>query len=286
MQQRTDDLLPFVRAWTLESCQLYWIPVQETPVPFRQRQWLASFVSRFASIAKRYGGEPQTFLLMKVIQPDLRDEFIRSGRELAPVIGLSRRPGEPLPALPDKAYTDDLAKGRIQYDPHSLQPDYAYWFTAGDQQVVMTKFFGSGGFTSLYFPPDPATTPPPVTIPTSARRNPQLAALLQPGALDHINRVAYAMKSKFLKQSKEAFGQDIVNEPQYPGLPFILPLLSSKDFFEGKPAEQDAWFSLFEFYLGESPRDKGVILATRHDIEDDLTNLLRTMREDNEVYPY
>ena len=284
-QKHIDDLLPFLRAWKLSTCQLYWIPVSTTPVPFRQRQWLLEFITRFDGIAKKYEVIPQTFLQMKVIQPNLRDDFIKSGRQLVPIIGLSRRPGQPMPPVPDKAYADDLAKGRIEYDPQSLQPDFSYWFTGGEQAEILPKFFGHGGITTLYMSSDENTKPPEIKIPPRAYKNPQIANLLKTNSLDHINKVAYSLKSKFLKESKLAFGKDLVDEPQYPGLLFTLPLLGSTDFFDATPEDVDTWFSLFDFYLQESPRDKGLILATKHDIEEDLITLLHQMRDEKIIYP-
>ncbi len=285
-QSRIESLAPWVRAWQLETCQLYWLPVSETPMPFRQKQWLLEFLRRFAPVAACREAQPQTFLQMKSIQPYFRDEFIRSSPSFAPIIGLSRRPGEGLPPMPDKAYADDLAKGRTQYDASSLQPDYTYWFTTGGQQELSAKFLGGGGLTALYLKDDPGSRAPKIEVPKAAYRNPGIAQLLQTHNLDRVNQIGSALGSPFLKKSKLLFGADLKDEPQYPGLLFILPLLSSQDFFQAQPADIDNWFSLFEVYLGESPRDKGVILATRHDIEEELLILLQAMRDEEGAYSY
>ena len=89
---------------------------------------------------------------------------------------------------------------------------------------------------------------------------------------------------RFLKQSKDMFAEDLKEDPQYPGLLFALPLLSSEDFFAATPDAVEQWFGLFKLYLRESPEDRGVILATAEDIEDDMDDLLATLRDEGMEY--
>ena len=80
------------------------------------------------------------------------------------------------------------------------------------------------------------------------------------------------------------FAADLEDDPQYPGLLFVLPLLGSEDFFAADPNEIDKWFSLFQVYWRESPEDNGIVLAAREDIEEDLDAILEQMRAEGLEY--
>ncbi len=92
------------------------------------------------------------------------------------------------------------------------------------------------------------------------------------------------MKAPFLKQSKEMFASDLEDDPQYPGLLYTLHLLSSEDFFATSTDEIERWFQLFQIYWRESPEDKGIVLASKADIEGDLEDVLLDMRESGLEY--
>ncbi len=246
------------------------------------------FCSRFSeAIAAKRGTKPQLFLQMKVIHPNLRDIFIKTAREFSPIIGLSRNPFVPLPALPDEKYAEALRKGEIEYDHKAIQPNYCYWFLYAEELRQRELFFGHGGLTTLYIKPDEENKPPEIKIPARAYKNPMLRPLLEQNK-DKLQRVtdgAFALQSPFLKQSKQLLGEDLKEDPQYPGLLFIIPLLSSQLFFRATDEDFKKWFSLFDFYLHESPEDKGILLATAHDIEQELADMLEQMKEEGLSYP-
>jgi hypothetical protein len=284
---RSQPPYPWQRATQLGACQLYWMPVSEFPVPFRQRQWLLQFYSRFSEqIATKHDAKAQTFLQMKALHPHLRDNFIKTAPEFSPIIGLSRNPFVPLPTIPDERYAEALQKGTIKYDHKALQPDYCYWFIHSEEQRQRELFFGQGGVTTLYIKPDPENVPPEIRIPPRAYKNPALRPLLEQNKekLQRVTNGAFALKSPFLKNSKEIFGADLKEDPQYPGLLFIIPLLHTQLFFQATEEDIRKWFSLFDFYINESPKDKGILLATQYDIERDLTELVLKMKEDGLVY--
>jgi hypothetical protein len=282
---RSADLLPWRRAWELESCQLYWMPAASFPMPFRQRQWLLRFAQEFTStIAAKCEVLPQLFLQMKIIHPDLRDLFIRTSRQFCPMMGLSRRPNSPLPAIPDEKYAQDLQKGKVQYDHKALQPDYCYWFVYPEREKQRELFLGYGGLTALYIRADAGNKPPKVEVPKHIRHDQRFATLPPPEAMQRVLDGAFALKSPFLARSKEMFAADLKEDPQYPGLLFVIPLLEARAFFQASPEQIESWFSLFDFYLHESPGDRGILLATPHDIESELIDLLARLRDAGCVY--
>lgn len=282
---RSADLLPWRRAHDLEVCQLYWMPAASFPLPFRQRQWLLRFAQDFtAAIAAKYETLPQLFLQMKVIHPDLRDLFIKTSRQFCPMLGLSRRPGSPLPAVPDERYAQDLQKGKIQYDHKALQPDYCYWFLYPEREKQRELFLGYGGLTTLYIRPDAENKAPKVAVPKHIQQDKRFAMLPSQESMQRVLDGAFALKSPFLAKSKEMFAADLKEDPQYPGLLFVIPLLEAGAFFQASSEQIETWFSLFDFYLYESPKDRGIVLATHHEIEDELIDLLARLREAGFVY--
>jgi len=96
---------------------------------------------------------------------------------------------------------------------------------------------------------------------------------------------SFALKDGFQAQSKQLFGAGLEDNPQYPGIPFILPLLQASDFFGQPEPESAKWFQLFDLYVRESPEDTGVLLASKTDFDDPLIQLLEKMRADGFTYP-
>lgn len=277
---RAKDLLPWVRAHGLKPCELYWVSAPVFPIPAVQRHWLLSFFRLFsATMARERGVSAEVFLQMKTIHPHLANTFIKTAPEFSPVFGLSRGPNEPLPALPDMEYVEDLQKGRRSYDANDGKPNYCYWFLNKAEDRQCELFLGYGGLTWVYVKPDPKQAAPEVRIPPRVLKKPGMRALIERHDLQKILNSAYAMQSGFLSRSKEMFGVDLKNEPMFPGLPFILPLLNSTTFFSQQDEQICEWFSLFDIYVHESVEDGGVLLASREPIEDQVIELVRVLRE-------
>ncbi len=285
--QEADDrprFYPWTRAVEYESCQLYWMPVSRFPIGYLQRQWLLRFQQLLgALLLKKLGLGPQVFLQMNALDNSNRDLFIRESRRLHPIFGLGRHPGRALPPTPDEKYAEDLGKGRIQYDAHAIRPEYSYWFLENSAEEQLHLFFGNGGCTTLFLEPgEPAPKAPKPRL--GSIRDPKMREMVANADVDSMLGKLHALQSPFLKQSKELFAADLQEDPQYPGLLFTLPLLGSQDFFAATPDAVGQWFSLFKLYLRESPEDRGVILATAEDIEDDLDELLATMHDEGLEY--
>jgi hypothetical protein len=282
----SQKLSPWRWARDLKACELYWVPVRSYPIPAAQRRWLLRFFELFSTtIASKRGTNAEIFLQMKVIHPDLANPFIKTAPDYSPIFGLSRRPGSPLPALPDMHYVEELQKGTRKYNSSDGKPDYCYWFLYKAEELQRQEFFGHGGLSWMYVKPDQEHRAPQIKIPPKILKRPDAREAFKKFDLQKMLDAAYAMKSGFLCQSKEMFGGDLKEDPMYNGLPFIIPLLDSQAFLGSSSETIQRWFSLFEFYVNETVQDKGIILASKTSIQNELIELLADFRDRNEDYP-
>jgi hypothetical protein len=264
------------------------MPVAGVPVLFRQRQWCLRFARLLREkIVLLTGAQANLFLQMKVVQPDLADPFIRNATRFVPLLGLSRRRGASLPALPDEKYIEQLQQGKIKYDHKSLQPDYCYWFLYPETDEQMHLFFGHGGMMTIFAPASEEEKPLKPFIPPGVAKHPQFAALLADNRLEKMTDSVMRMKSPFFPKTKTIFGRGLEEDLQFPGLKFVVPLLSVEDFLEAKPEEVEEWFTVFDVVFTESPKDKGLIIASRLDIDLDetMTEIIESMKDSGDTYP-
>lgn len=223
---------------------------------------------------------------MKVLHPDLMDPFLRNAPRFQPLIGLSRKPGAALPPLPDQEYAEKLQQGKIKYDHKAVQPDYCYWFLKPQTEEQTALYFGMGGLMMLFaVPPEGAKMPVPV-VSRAVMEHPQFKSLLAENRLQQMTETMQKATSPFFPKTKTVFGRGLEDDLQFPGLKFIVPLLSAADFADATPAAIEEWFSVFDVLLTESPTDRGLLLASRHDVDLDpiLTDLVRQMRDNDAVY--
>jgi hypothetical protein len=266
---RSADLLPLRRATDLTEYFLYWLSFGYPP-KLAEKQWVMAFFDRFgATIMKKLGLRSEVFLQMKCLYPDLLDTYTTTCAEQATVGGLLRKPGAPIPAPPKPADIKALVDGTKPYDFDEYMPDLTYWFLKKQESKYRELFLGYGGLTIIYLEPDPKTAAPKLEIPKMD--------------VDGIHEQAFAFLDGFREKSKEVFGTGLESHPIYRGLTFILPMLESNDFFTHR-AELPAWFDVFDVYITESRADKGILLASKHDIEEQLVEMLQAMRSEGLEY--
>src|SRR5262249_26834810 len=93
-----------------------------------------------------------------------------------------------------------------------------------------------------------------------------------------------SLSDKWLKQSLDVYGATLPKSPQMKGIPFIVPLLSSRDFLKGAE-EREKLSALCAFYVNESIEDGGVLLASKANHQDSLIAILDAMRDSGMRYP-
>jgi hypothetical protein len=279
--QTAKDLLPLRKA-SVSDCHLYWIPVSAWPVPTREREWLLLFLAQTNTLMETSRGLRGEFFLDYWTAREVERPLLKNAIELLPFPGLARRPGAPLPKAPTGDELQEAGHGDRGFDMAKHTPTYCYWFMNKDFNRLLPLFFGHGGVSMIYLAPDPGTIPPKIPYREEIS---ELFPGLPLEKLEAMNAATAAMNDGFLAKSKALFGVGLEDEPQYEGLPFIVPLLETADFSRQPEEERKKWFELFQFHWRESPVDRGIFLASKLDIEEGLIELLKKMKEEGHVYP-
>lgn len=279
---RDRELYPLRRARELTRCFLYWIPVQSFPLPVSQKLWVLALLDRLTAYAiADLGLRVEVFLQVKATKGELKDALMKGAREFFPVMGLSRRPNSRIPPVPTKEDLLPIQQGRKEFKLDDFYADYCYWFMADSKKEQRQSFFGYGGVTLLFLKPDPKTAAPKLPTFPAFREHPAVRMV----GVDRLAGVGSALADRFLSESKKLFGGGLETEAQYEGLPFIIPLLGSRDFFSQPAEDVDNWFRLCDLYFNESPADEGLLLASKTDIEDWLIEALGKMKQEGLQYP-
>ncbi len=271
---------PFVKAESYADCELLWIGVPAFPMPSAHRAWLIEFILRFTQAAQTGIAVRGEFFLEFKTVIELERTFRRLVIETAPWAGLSRRPNTVPPGAPDRKRLEDISKG-APYDVKEFFPDSCFWLR-GDLAKLLGEFFGYGGGSMFYLPPDPAAAPPKIPYMDELKLTfPQIDF----AKLNHITNVTSGLREKFLTESKNLFGAGLEQEPSWEGISFILPLLETSDFFTQPEAERKKWFQLFDLFWRESPADKGLYLASKKPLLELLRPVVNEMMEAGHFHP-
>jgi hypothetical protein len=307
-----DRLLPWRWAESLSYCNLLWIPVKFDAIPDGQKEWLLSFFLKLSNrLEETHQLHGEHFMQLQTIDDNsgIRQQFMNEMLKETPLIGLSRRPHQQEAAPPATEDIEAFAKKKRQFRAYDYAPASAYWFLDRNDAALRQRYLGYGGLTILYRkqghanePDKPAVTATmPLMIPAFLRRDPAIKQLVgdldlkKPEKMPAFLRDHPSMKqvfntfdvnsmkeknglalSPFRDQSKEIFGGGIQRDLKFEALPFILPRLSSQDFFAHTEIQVRGWFDLFDVYAAESPEDEGIIMACR----DDLTAMIATVIEE------
>ena len=238
------------------------------------------FLDRWAEVVKsKYQLRIEQFLNARVLHPALVHAFVDASRDMKPLPGFGWRSiARSTAVTPEKLKA--LEDGSKKFEFSEYMEDQCFWFPDKTEKKQRELFLGHGGLTILYMKPDPKTEPPAMhPIVSKFASSSALKELTASFDIERITGIAYAFRDSFLPKSKEMFLAIDPSDARIQKAPFIVPLLNSRDFF-GRPAEEcDAWFQLFDMYVTESPEDRGILLAAKPDIEEDLIAVLREMED-------
>jgi len=272
---RSNDLLPWRRAEEMTRCFLAWMPISAYPARQEDRQWLLHFTTLLsARLKKEHELEPHVFLDFKTAT-SVNDEFIRHSRKFMPLAGLGRHPGSQMPDMPTDREYQQLMEGKRAFHVEEYMADYCYWLLVQSTEQQCRLFQGLGGMVIAYWKPDPKAKPPDIKIPPQYKDH----ELFKEFDVNGMLAGGCAMRDAFLAKSKQVVGAGLKGSIQLETIAFMLPLLTASEIFGLPEPELKAYFELFDVYLRESPPDGGLLLASKHDLEETLIAVLDELRK-------
>lgn len=277
-------IYPFHRATRMEACALYWVPVTDFPVTGREREWLMMLIDELQQLAvSKYKLRQEAFLQVKLVtEGPLKEQLQKNQSQLVPIMGLSRRPGSVFPPIPSEEDLEPIMKGKKKFNFNDHIADYCFWLVNKKERWRRDLFFGHGGMSFLFLAPDPKAAPPQFPISAAMKELP----IFKEFNVEEMVETAFALSDDFGPRSKELLGKGLEENPQYPGLSFIVPLLGTRDFLQANPKEIEEWFQLFDFYMNESVADSGLVFASKYDLDEDIAAILLKMKEAGFPHPF
>jgi hypothetical protein len=279
------NYLPWVRAEEaqLSDTFLFWIPVSGFPIRQHEKEWITEFLARLsAQLEREHALRCEIFFQYKEVTAELGDSFRSYAMQCMKLMGLGRFADMDTPSFPTAAQIKEMVDSGKAIDFRDWIGDYMLWFIGKQPERQRELFLGHGGMTTTFLPPDPKIKVPKLPFTPALRAS---LPVFQKVDVDGIIAGTIAMQDQFLEKSKALFGAGLESKPEYPGIAFILPLLESSQFFLA-PAELRAkWFQLFDVYINESRKDKGLILAfQKEEYETIMLDVLESMQHDGLTY--
>jgi len=278
---------PWRRAKNLADCCLFFLPVGGFPIASLQREWLLEFLQRLVgSVRNMLGLRLEQFINVSAVYPLRHSEFVSASRQMKPLPGICWRPG----ATPRQTTVEEdlqaIQDGKKKFELSDYTADQCYWFISKSDKEQRDLFFGLGGLTLMFMKPDPNTQPPDFPFPLAKlQSSPIYGEIIKQFNPVEMLAEAYSLQDAFLPQSKTLFADRFSQVPGSDRAKFILPLLSSQDFFTSTAEERNKWFDLFGVYITESPVDAGILLAACSDVQELLASVMQSMTDAGLDYP-
>ncbi|AEU38919.1 hypothetical protein [Granulicella mallensis] len=260
----------------IADASLFWLPVSGFPLRYAERQWLLLFLERFSAALTQSGKlRCEHFMQQNEIRGPLHHSYHQYKERcvIYPGLGRSMSGGTTL-FPPDGA----PATQPEENEKHGERIGQSLLWFANKQPIPQRELFaGYGGFIALFLPPDPK----PKVRPPNMAISPALRAAhpaFQRFDVEQIVSGTAARLDAFLDRSKTLFGSDLAHRAELRRMDFVLPLLDSATVFGASPEERSLYFELFDVYVGESRKDKGVVLLfQKPEYEQVMLDVVATM---------
>jgi len=278
-------LLPFVRASAIEDISLYWLPISEFPIRFRQREWILQLLESLDEELKKRKQTVENFLQLKYTRTELNDRFVNTMLDYRPVTGILVAPGEQLPKPPTSLEVKKLTEshgpdGTINLN--HLAPDYCAWFAGSQHSEQRRDFLGVGGMLMIWLDEGQEPSPLQFDVPRVLRTHPAMQGV----DFEVQMRSGMRLQHPFLKRSREIFAAHLPDGPAKRHSLFVLPRLRGAHFIDATPELRETWFQIFSAYCIESEVDKGILFAFKDSNFDAcLIAILTALREKGQDYP-
>jgi hypothetical protein len=278
-------LLPFIRAAAIDDISLYWLPVNEFPIGFRQRSWILDFIQNLSDELKKDKQTVENFLQIKYTRTELNELFLNTMFEYRPMTGILLAPNQQLPQPPTSLEIKRLTESHGPdgtLNLNHLAPDYCAWFAGPQQTEQRRDFFGAGGMLMIWIDEGQEPAAMQFEIPRVIRTHPAMQGV----DFDAQLRKGMRLQHPFLRRSREIFAAHLPDGPARRYALFVLPRLRSTHFIDATPEIRQSWFRVFSVYCIESEEDKGVLFALKDgDFDHRLIAILEAMRQKGQEYP-
>jgi hypothetical protein len=153
------------------------------------------------------------------------------------------------------------------------------WFRRFQPEKHLPAYFGFGGSTLLFVPPDPATTPPLPDFSPGVKKSPLLKDAFAAGDPIEEMKTLLLLKHKAFAALKAAFSKGVEEHTGLKSMPLLIPRLRSQDFFSLEAEVLDVLFEASPIYMAESPEDRGILIASAKPIDEVIAALAGAVNE-------
>jgi hypothetical protein len=281
-RRRKEPYWPFRKAESLVGSSLFWLPVSGFPMRQPEKAWVIEFDRQFTlAMKEKLKFRQENFINFDFIYPDLMTPFLKHASEFNPVPGMLVQPSQEVFRAPTEKEIQDIIASGDASKVRNATKNIVYWLPKNKGAKQLTIFGGYGALMSIWLPPCPKTKPPDFRIPPKILENPNFKPLNIPGEIE----LTFALADSFLPNSLKVFAPDIKDNPQYSGMAFAIPLITSRDILTTPGDVRELWLSLMGAYLAESRDDQGLLLWGRPDIDPLVKQILEGMLEQEIIYP-
>ncbi len=239
------ELLPIKKLAFTYGSFLYLIPVSHFPMPENDLAWLMEICGTVIQYHKTNSPTLREEVIIKqsCLYTGLLDFFVDHASELMPRQGVAVIPHASPPHMPSKGELEGIDPRNL--DPNAVGlgldvPELVFWISEEKGKDI-------------------------------SRKN-----LLGHGALHiYLTRLD---EEKLYGQWREVFGKRVTDR-LFRKMPFFMPLFGWQSFLEAEAKEVSTWLASFDLYIGESIEDKGIIIASKKNIDIFLAQLASRLPE-------
>jgi hypothetical protein len=218
---------------------VYLLPVSQYPLPQSElnvmSMFIDSLVENFQSVHGRLSLE--VIIRQTCIYTGLLDTFVDNAPQWMPEQGLAVIPHKPPPHMPSR---DEMERiNPMLMNQHSVEevidiPEFVFRITDEVGKEQCCKTMAGHGA---------------------------------------LNIILTKLTSKNLKQVwKELFGKRVTDRA-FRNMRSYIALFGAQSFQSATESDLSSWFESFELYVGESKEDRGIVIASRRNIEDIIERL-------------
>jgi len=265
----TPTIVPWRKAEALTRCHLYWFGAKAFPLGQGELEWTTKIVLALDKILSEQFNLTAFFVVAySYVNEDNADRFVELTTRALPQVGLRRNPGESVPRM-TRAQVQEIADGKKTFDPREFMEIYLMRLVNPNLELYLRNLWGKGESLVVFVPRQPGAKLPPMPKVKLFEDDPFMKDF-DPAKMFE---AAAAYRHPSLKASKELLAGDLAEDPTVSKLEFVLPRLNTQFYFAQPENIVKTFMELFPVQILESPGDKGIVLAAKHNLDATLKDL-------------